>query len=446
MTYRNYTEDIINTALHVKSYIQLYDAPWKTLMERQRQGKLKRLNSKLNIALICHPCYGFGDIIFALKIFRFMKEWYNIDCTMITTKPAPFIQNGLKSIFCLKTPGTKTYVECENLKSMKIYDIDKKGNPTKRANLKIKFDLIMVTPWIGTDFEPDKKIVKNFLPYANHFNTILFSEYNAPDPHKYDFPTGIGKNLNGLLITRFKFSKTISIKNPYLMVHLTEDQRVDVTKCFSNFIKLMCKKYHKLYDKLDVIIPKHILDDSKGLQRLFQYIKKRSYYQNIIIKTESSPKNVKTPNDTLTLRVDIGPLPYNKYTGLFKNCLPDVLITGDQSVTDIISCCKNYNIYYQIMPWKTNFAKNLSIALGKDFIGKVSSSCGLEKFSIRTKLNLKNVSKNHSFEKLGKPKLDAILTFALELRRNKYLQKFIDIVLTSRKKQTVFKKLKELLP
>ena len=41
-----------------------------------------------------------------------------------------------------------------------------KGNPTKRANLKHQFDLIMVTPWIGTDYEPNKNVVKNFLPYA----------------------------------------------------------------------------------------------------------------------------------------------------------------------------------------------------------------------------------------------------------------------------------------
>jgi hypothetical protein len=435
-------EDIINQVRHVKSYNKLYDVPWQTNLQRKVTVS-KRLGGKIRIALVCHPCYGFGDIIFALKIYKFMKEWYNIDCTMITTKPEPFIKNGLKNVYCLKRPGSRAYVECENLKTMKIYDIDRKGRPTHRSNLKHKFDLIMVTPWIGTDYEPNKNIVKNFLPYANKFNTILFSEYNAPDPHKYDFPTGIGKDLFGLLVTRFKFAKTISIKNPYLMVHLTNDDRVDVTRCFSNFIKLMCKKYHKHYNKLDVIIPKHILNDKQGLERLFAYIKKRGYYENVVIKTNSTFKNVKTVGKTLTLRADIGPLPYDKYTGLFKNCLPDVLITGDQSVTDIVSCCKNYNIYYQIMPWKTNFAKNLAIALGKDFIKKVSSSCGLEKFSVRTRLNLKNVAKNYSFETLGKPKLDAILAFALELRRNKGLQRFVDVVMSSRKRQSVMSKLKQ---
>jgi hypothetical protein len=434
-------ENILSTIRGVKTFKQMYQVPWMTMMHNKVKVS-SRLSGKLRVALICHPCYGYGDIIFALKMYHFMKEWYGLDCTMITTKPLPFIKNGLKNIFCLKTPGSKTYVECEDLKTMKIYNIDKTGKPTTRAKMKHEFDLIMVTPWIGTDYDPNKNIVKNFLPYANPFNTILFSEYNAPEPEKYDFPTGIGKGLAGLLVTKFKFAKTIKIKNPYLMVHLTRDDRVDVAKCFGNFIKLMCKKYHKKHNKLDVVIPPHVLEDEEALQKLFDYIKSHGYYKNVVVQTKRI-KNLKTEKSTLTLRADITPLPYDQYTGLFKNCLPDVLITGDQSVTDIISCCKDYNIYYQIMPWKTNFAKNLAQALGQDFIRKVSTSCGLEKFSPRLRSNIKNVAKKHNFVDLGKPKLDAIIAFALELRRNKHMQHFVEIVLGSRKRSSVISKIKK---
>lgn len=436
-------EDILTGLRSVRKYKDIYDVPWKMMMERGTQVS-SRLSGKLRIALVCHPCYGYGDIIFALKMYHFMKQWYGIDCTMLTTKPLPFIKNGLKNIYCLKRPGSRKYVECENLKFMKLYNINRKGEPTTKAHLKHKFDLIMVTPWIGTDYEPNKAIVQNFIPYANKFNTILFSEYNAPDPHKYDFPTGIGKGLNGLLITRFKFSKTVKLHHPYLMVHLTRDYRVDVGRCFSNFIKLMCKKYHKRHSKLDVVIPQHVLEDKETLDRLFNYIRKRGYYKNVIIKTDKGDKT-KTPKSTLTLRADITPLPYDKYTGLFKNCLPDVLITGDQSVTDIISCCKDYNIYYQIMPWKTNFAKNLAQALGQDFIRKVSTSCGLEKFSSKMRTNIRNVAKRHDFSKLGKPKLDAMLAFALQFKRDQNLQRFVEIVLGSRKRSSVVSKLKQLM-
>lgn len=435
-------EDVIDQVRKVKNYKQIYNVLWKTMMERNVKVS-SRIGNKLKIALICHPCYGYGDIIFALKMFHFMKDWYGIECTMITTKPEPFIKNGLKKIYCLKRPGSREYVECENLKYMKIYNIDSKGKPTTRTKFKSEFDLIMVTPWIGTDYEPNKNIVKNFLPYANKFNTILFSEYNAPDPHKYDFPTGIGKGLMGLLVTDFKFSKTVKIKNPYLMVHLTRDDRVNVAKCFSNFIKLMCKKYHKKYRKLDVIIPPHVLQDKRELESLFKYIKTRGYYKNVIIRDKKGEKDV-TPDSTIRLRADVTPLPYDQYTGLFKNCLPDVLITGDQSVTDIISCCKDYNIYYQIMPWKANFAKNLAKALGQEFIGKVSTSCGLERFSLRTHTNIKNVSKKHNFKTIGKPKLDAILAAALELRKNKHWRSFIDLVMNSRKKRSILTKYKSI--
>jgi hypothetical protein len=434
-------EDILHQVKKVKSYKQMYDVPWRTMMENKVQVS-SRLSGKLRVALVCHPCYGYGDIIFALKMYHFMKQWYGLDCTMITTKPVPFIKNGLKDIYCLKTPGSRTYVECEDLKTMKIYNIDKKGKPTTRAKLKHKFDLIMVTPWIGTDYDPNKNIVKNFLPYATPFNTMLFSEYNAPEPEKYDFPTGIGKNLMGLLVTQFKFAKTVRLKNPYLMVHLTRDDRVDVGKCFSNFIKLMCKKYHKRHNKLDVVIPHHVLEDEDTLKKLFDYIRKRGYYKNVVIRKKGD-KNVKVERGTLTLRADITPLPYDQYTGLFKNCLPDVLITGDQSVTDIISCCKEYNIYYQIMPWKTNFAKNLAQALGQDFIRKVSTSCGLEKFSPRLRSNIQNVAKKYNFTKLGKPKLDAIIAFVLELRKNKNMQRFVEIALGSRKRASVISKIKK---
>jgi hypothetical protein len=432
-------EDILNNVRKVKLYKQLYEVPWKVMMDKRLKAS-SRINDKLRIALICHPCYGYGDIIFALKMYKFIKQWYGIDCTMITTKPQPFITNGLKNIYCLKTPGSRTYVECENLKTMKIYDIDESGKPKKRAKLPYKFDLIMVTPWIGTDYEPNKNIIKGFLPYANPFNTVLFSEYNAPEPKKYDFPTGIGKGLTGLLITDFKFAKTLRLKNPYLMVHLTRDYRVNVGKCFGNFIKLMCKKYHKKHSKLDVVIPPHLLEDKEELEKLFAYIKSKGYYKNVVIKT--TKENIKTLPSTLTLRADVTPLPYDQYTGLFKYCLPDVLITGDQSVTDIISCCKEFNIYYQIMPWKANFAKNLAAALGQDFIRKVTTSCGLEKFTLRKHSDIKNVAKKHDFENLGKPKLDAIVLFALKLQKSQKWKRFVEIVLGSRKRSVVINKLK----
>jgi hypothetical protein len=128
-------EEILSELRSVKKYKDIYDVPWKMMMQR-KSGVSSRLSGKLRIALVCHPCYGYGDIIFALKMYHFMKQWYGIDCTMLTTNPVPFIKNGLKNIYCLKRPGSRQYVECENLKFMKLYNINQKGQPTKRANIK----------------------------------------------------------------------------------------------------------------------------------------------------------------------------------------------------------------------------------------------------------------------------------------------------------------------
>jgi hypothetical protein len=94
------------------------------------------------------------------------------------------------------------------------------------------------------------------------------------------------------------------------------------------------------------------------------------------------------------------------------------------------------------MPWKTSFAKNLAQALGQDFIRKASTSCGLEKFSSKQRSNIANVAKRHNFTKLGKPKLDAIIAFVLRLRKDKDLKRFTEIVMGSRKRQSVVKKIK----
>jgi hypothetical protein len=429
--------DILSKIKKTNSFKDLYDVPFKL------NGQMP---SDLQIALFCNPCYGFGDIIFCLKMYNYIKEWYNIECTLFTTKPKPFIENGIKKIFAVKVPGKK-YVECANIKDMKIYSINEKGHPERRVKPRLKYDLIFVTPWIGTDFEPKHSSMKPLFSYANRFNTFLFSEYNAPDPHKYDFPTGIGRGLYGLLITEWKITGEKIVDNPYLMVHLTQDERVNVTSCFSKFIKLMCTKYSKQHSKLDVILPAHVLQDTKGITKLIKYIKDNKYYDvvDIITKKGEYPKH--SEERVLRFRSELTPMPYEKYVSMFNYCLPDVLITGDQSVTDIISCCKDYTIYYQIMPWKKNLAKNLSKVTGaqEDYLRKVRDSCGLQKMSDNKKLNLRKLESQFDFRKLGKAKLDGIVNNARLLTKNKDVKKYVEFVLNSRKKSTIVKKLKNYL-
>jgi hypothetical protein len=166
---------------------------------------------------------------------------------------------------------------------------------------------------------------------------------------------------------------------------------------------------------------------------------------DIITKKGEYP--VHSEDRVVRFRSELTPMPYEKYVSMFNYCLPDVLITGDQSLTDIISCCKDYTIYYQIMPWKKNLAKNLSKVTGaqKDYLRKVRESCGLQKMSDNKKLNLRKLEVQFDFRVLGKAKLDGIVNNARLLTKNKDVKKYIKTVLSSHKRSTVVKKFKEYL-
>lgn len=428
-----------NQIKKTKNYKELYSVPWKLFLGQKINNQLN-----LKIAVFVNPCYGFGDVIFALKIYNYIKEWYNITPTIVTTKPKIFIENNIDNVICVKIPN-KTYKECDNTRLMNAYSVNENGECNRKLNLSKEehFDVILAAPWIGTDYEPDYKALRKIFPYANKFNTFLFSEYNAPDPYKYDFPTGLGKGLYGILLNEVSEpSPQTLLKNPFLMVHMTEDFRSDIPKCFSGFIKLMCKKYSSSILNLDVVLPKHVIKRTELINKLEKWIKENGHYERIVvIDSKESQNKIDTRPHTLTFRADITPLPHKQYSELFQHALPDVLITGDQSVTDIISCCKKYNIYYQIMPWKRNFAKNLSDLLHKPNLSKVSTACGLEKMSIQTKSDAETIYKKGDFRKLGKKKLDAVLLAIQQTKQNQLLKDFQEIVLMSRKRKTVLNKL-----
>lgn len=422
-----------------KNYKELYSVPWKLFLDKPVQPNLN-----LNIAVFVNPCYGFGDVIFALKIYNYIREWYNINPTIVTTKPKIFLDNGIENVLCVKIPN-KPYKECDNTRLMETYTVNDEGECVSKLNLdkETHFDLILAAPWIGTDYEPDYKALKRIFPYATKFNTFLFSEYNAPDPHKYDFPTGLGKGLYGILLNDINPAEEQKLlQNPFLMVHMTEDFRSDISKCFSGFIKLMCKKYSKSISNLDVVLPKHIIKRKDLLTKLEKWIKENGHYDRLIVIESKDQRNqITNLPKTLTFRADITPLPHKQYSELFQHALPDVLITGDQSVTDIISCCRKYNIYYQIMPWKRNFARNLSNLLDNPNLSKVSTACGLEKMSIKKQSDSEMVYKKGDFRKVGKRKLDAVLLATKEIKENPLLKSFKEIILKSRKRNTVIDKL-----
>jgi len=129
---------------------------------------------------------------------------------------------------------------------------------------------------------------------------------------------------------------------------------------------------------------------------------------------------------------------------LIKYSIDDILLTGDQSITDVISCCWKDKIpFYQIVPWKKDFSKELSKHLPQKYIKYVKSSCGSIK-AINYNPNFEKFVKTWDFRKLAKPKLDAIIAFTNNCKNDETIDEIRNIFLTSRSKQSILKKLYEL--
>jgi hypothetical protein len=50
---------------------------------------------QLNILILSAPCNGFGDIIFATKIQRYLKEWYHANVMIAAVEPEKFMMLGV---------------------------------------------------------------------------------------------------------------------------------------------------------------------------------------------------------------------------------------------------------------------------------------------------------------------------------------------------------------
>lgn len=425
-----------------RKYKDIYKIPFELSTNKTLDTNLE----DIKIVLFVNACYGSGDKVFCLKIYNYIKEWYGIESTIMTSTPEYFINNGVTNLLGVKIPG-KSYVECANIKDMKIYNVDSNGKFLKRTTPKEIFDIILVTPWIGTDYEPNHNTMKKFFPYSNRFNTFLFSSYNPPKPYLYDFPTGIGKGFTGVLLTEtVKGEKNPLLDRPYVMTHISYYHSVDVNGCYNRFVELICRKYYKLHPQIDIVTPKLILDEPKKIIKLIKYIKSQNYYDEVEVVTEKDNMKIYPDNTrVLRLRMDLLPLPYKEYVSLFDYCLPDVLLTGNQSVTDIISCCKNYNVYYQIMPWERNFARNLNNTseAPNDYLKNVRTACGYSKMPLKTQIKLQKVQEKYDFRVIGKAKMDKIVN-NIKWLSSKDGKIFVDIVSSSRKKSTIINKLKQL--
>lgn len=414
----NYVDDI-------KDKNELYSIPWKLFYDKNK--KCGECGKEINILILNTPCMGFGDIVFGMKLNQYIKDWYKCKVTIASTQVDKFVQLGESSdnLLLLKGESEKSKTQCRKFKNLNIYSFD--GKKIKLPT----FDLIFVAP-LTADFEADHKDVKYLIPYSNKFNTFFFSEYNDDLSKDIDFHTGVGNDRVGLFLTKIKNNtKLPQIKNRYAVIYIAET--IDGSdKCFLSFIEMVAKKYHKMYSNFDIVVPEWIIKNIDDYEKkIIKMLKK--YYGNIVAISKDEHKYLlEGGKGTINIRGDILPLQNKDMIRLIKYSVRDILLTGDQSITDALSCCSSEkNIFYQIAPWKRNFGTNLSKQLPNKFLSKKTTSCGTI-HAIKYHSHYKKFIKKWDFRKIARRKMDAIFLAAINRKKNHIIREFENIVIESK--------------
>jgi hypothetical protein len=452
-----------------RKYSSLYNLPWQLLEEENKyNSKLKshdinNVLKKFKILILNVACGGFGDIVFAAKLYEYLKKWYPCEIYIVTTTKEKFKQLGFsKNIISLtkKKPPFAEDLECKKFSNLKL--------ESKYNNL--LGDIYLVAPIIS-DFKGNQyNDVNKLFPNSNRFNTFYMSEYNThiygENNNEYNviFPVGVGKDYLGIFFTDVKKTKKSNLitNNPYLLAYVgagcnTSISEEECMSCLIHFLQLAIKKNDK-YEKLDVIINYNffnfdtidiLLEYRNNFKKLFSkyysvaqilYSKsesnKTNQMQQILLYSDNKPKNIKL----LTIRL-LYPIPYKNMINLISNSLPHILLTGDQSLTDALSCCHNNKIiFYQSPPWKDNLANQLSKEIpNSSFLKSPKTSCGNLK-QIKYKPNYEQFMKRNDFRIKGRKRLDAILLNLALMETDPNMIKYKNLILKYNGKLSLGKK------
>ena len=416
-----------------KSYHDLYNLSWKPYL-------FSKLTEKhyedIKIGLFNVPCGGFGDVILTKTFHDYLIEWYpKANVKICTTGIQKYKSIGIiDNLIKLERKDGRDYDdgECSSFDKLIL----------KRAP---KFDIMFIVPIINYQFNYNK--FQKLISYSNVFNTFTMSEYNGEFP-PYTLPIGVGNDNLGIMFNDFKLKQQTLIKKPYALVYIQPSPSwgVHARYCFLSYLEMICKKYSKKHPTFQIIIPEWIHEDINYDNQFYYKIKNivKKYYQNlkiiypddeVILFEDDKEKSI------LTLRGDILPQKRDTFISLMKDSVNDILVTGDQSLTDIISCCKYKTVWYQIAPWKAGLAKKLSEHLPNQYLSTYKTSCG-SIHSVNLKINWNNFMKKYDFRIHGKKRLNAIIIGNYHMKQEKeFFQKLLTIVKKSRKNTVVLKKI-----
>ena len=389
-----------------------------------------KTKKEISILILNAPCHGFGDVIFAFKLKRYLNEWYPFATVKISsTKSDNFLSIGENPNDLIQLTSTSKELQCRRFGRLNIND---------NTN---KFDLIFVAP-LQADYDPSYRDIKTLIPYSNSTNTFFFSEYNDDNSKDIDFHTGIGRKKYGLLFTKMPssilndnlFLESINLKKNEYAVCYIADSIVNMRQCYYSFFEMVSKKYilkklkrsntSNTSNTFTIVIPPSLISDIKESQSILKKLFK--YVSTIVLVTKKGSERFEdlnfkdnNINNILYLRADILPVKNSEMITLMFNSVSDILVTGDQSITDVLSCCPKKNIWYQIAPWKESFGRQLSINMPQKYLKRKKTSCGTLQ-AIGMKSNYKDFVKKYDFRRLAKPKLNRIINMAImSIMKNK---------------------------
>jgi hypothetical protein len=415
---------------------------WKSFDDPVSLKKTK----KLRICLYANPCGGNGDIVFSTKLYNYLKKWYGSTIYIITTKPEAFIKEKIipkNKILCLKTPGFKQE-ECIVTKTLSLYSGECSKKLSKKQVNALDFDLFFVAPWVSEEIFKYNSL-QSIFSYSNAFNTYIFSAYNqdiTADTQPFDFITGLGKDRLGLLYTKITpktnsaLLKKVGGKRRYIITHISQSNVIPKKHpfdCIRNFLKVVFKQYNNI----SILVPKFF-----GINPdFFKDVALKSKV-NIVLYTGENGKIIEFnggEKGNYIVRADILPVSSSQFHSLLKYSLPDILVTGNQSLTDLLSIRQDMRIYYQLMPWESSFAKELKILTNLDYLTSTKYSCG----SVKTQLKKPNFDKviKQDFRTLSRHKLDSIMNLAYEFRTNTNLHLLEEFYFKYRSKKTLVNKI-----
>lgn len=366
----------------------------------------------MNVLIVNTPCNGFGDIIFGWKIAKYLREWYPKNRVYIaSTLPESLITLGENPKWVLRL-GTKTYKQCRRVSRLELLTMDNK-------KITPMYDLYLVAP-LQSDFFVNYPDIRTLFSNSTRENTFFFSEYNDTKG-KCDFNTGIDDGRLGLLFTNAKgrcdLRKYGLTKNNYALSYLAETiGRSEI--CYRSFFGMVGAKYVR--DDFHIVCPEWVALDLGSHRRIIAKLFHNYGTVRIVTKSDETKYSVGgTKGGTMHIRGDILPVPNEVMLGLMKNSVRDILLTGDQSITDVLSCCSQKNIFYQIAPWKKDLANKLARYLPNKYLSTSRSSCGTLG-AIGYRGDYRKFVRKWDFRKLGRPLLDGLM--GVRTRRRSYVK------------------------